>query len=205
MAYIGLLHAVFAPIIKEETGKPIEYGEGFVIGPAMRANVSPTRNDTTLRGDDVDQESDNSQTGGSITLGVTHLNAVAHTKMLAVKEVTGEHPYYVNTGTPAPYGGFGYIRKMLVNGKIKYEANWIYKTQFARDAADAETQQPTTNYQTPTFTGKLMGVYVDENGPDFSAYYEYETLEEAMEWVDGWANINAPAAASEPEGQPVSD
>lgn len=192
MAYIGLSYAVFAPITKEESGKPITYGNGFVIGPAMRANVTPTSNDSTLRGDDVDQESDNSMTGGSITLGVTHLNAEADTKMLAVKAVSGDSgTYYVNTGKPAPYGGFGYIRTMLVGGATKYEGNWVYKTQFARDAADAATRETTTNYQTPTFTGKMMGVYVDDDGPDFSAYAEFETLGAAKAWINTWANISA--------------
>lgn len=133
MAMVGLRHPVFAPLLTETDGSEPTYGPGVVIGRAISADVEFTRDNSTLRGDDIGIEGDNSITGGSVALCTDDLTEDVAEVMLGdeLEQDTGE---YVENGGPTPYGGFGYIRVRRQRGVTSYIGYWIYKTQFSRGA-----------------------------------------------------------------------
>lgn len=195
MAFVGLEYAVFAPIKTEVSGQAIEYDAGVVIGAAIGANITLTRNDEALYADNAIVESDNSLTGGTIDINVDDMTDEAQEKVLGLEKAEDDDHYEL-TGAPTPYGGFGIIRKRRKGNKTTYVAFWYHKIQLGITSESMSTQQERTTYQTPTLSGKLMGVKNDASMKTrFRAHETFETVAEAYAWINGRANIAAAASA----------
>ncbi|NLD52891.1 MAG: hypothetical protein GX650_08325 [Clostridiales bacterium] len=107
-------------------------------------------------------------------------------------EKMGEAPdeYYVESGEPSPAGGFGYITAEIEGGVRKYTAFWIYKTQLNMTEDNATTKADSIEWQTPTVSGPIMGVFVDTTGKArFRAYQVFSAYADAKAWVDERAGI----------------
>ncbi len=197
MAYVGLRYPVFAPITTEARGKAIVYGTGMVIGRAISANVEFTRNEGGLYADDILAESDNSITGGTIEIGLDDALEDVQAAIFGVQKSgeTGQE-VYTETDAAAPYGGFGYIRVRRHKGVTSYIAYWIHKTQFAPSSESAQTKGETIEWQTPTASGNIMGVYIDASGvAKFRDHKVCATEEAAVTWLNGLAKIASGAGA----------
>lgn len=190
MAFVGLRHPVWAPITSETDGTEPVYGKGVVVGHAMTADIAFKRSDTTLYADDVGVDSDNAITGGTVTLGTDDISDEAAVAMLGErKKESGE---IVEGSSPAPYGGFGYIRVCRVKGVTGYIGYWLYKTQFGRGDESAKTRGETLEWQTPTIKGNMLGVYADDSGEtSVRERKRFATAKEAEAWLDGKAKIGA--------------
>ena len=53
MAFVGMRYVVAAPVDTETPGTGITYGNGFVVGKAIQANLTITRNNNPLYADDT--------------------------------------------------------------------------------------------------------------------------------------------------------
>ena len=201
MAFVGLRHPVWAPIESETDGTEPVYGKGVVVGRAMQADVSFKRSDTPLYADDVAAESDNSITGGSVTLGVDDLSDEAAEAMLG--DVAGKDGEIAERCEGAPYGGFGYMRVRRLRGVTSYIGYWLYKTQFGRGDENAKTRGETLEWQTPTVSGSVLPVYADESGAAVCRIRRsFKTAAEAEAWLDARANIEkAVQAAAQADAQ----
>lgn len=191
MAYVGLRYIVFAPITTEDRNQPIVYGPGVVMGRAISANIEFSRNEEPLYADDVMAESDNSITGGTIEIGVDDILEDAQVTVFGVEKSgqTGQE-IYRETGAASPYGGVGYIRVRRYKGATSYIAYWIHKTQFAPSSEEATTKGESIEWQTPTASGNVMGVYLDATGTAYFRDHKVCTTEaEAVEWLNGLAKI----------------
>lgn len=192
MAFVGLRHPVFAPITSETDGTEPVYGSGVVIGRAMTADISFRRADTALYADDVAVDADNSVTGGTVTLGTDDVSDEAGKAMLG--DTAGENGEIAESCAPTPYGGFGYMRVRRLKGVTTYIGYWLYKVQFARGDESAKTKGESLEWQTPTLSGTIMGVYPDDSGePRCRIRKSFAKASEAEAWIDARAKIAAAA------------
>lgn len=193
MAFIGLRYPVYAPITAETSGSAITYGAGKVAGHAIQANLTMTRASNPLYGDDVEIENDNSLTGMEISLGVDDLLDDVRSELLGeVQAGTEQQPVYREVADSAPYVGFGYIRVRRKNGETKFQACWLHKVIFGMESEDTQTKGENIEWQTPTLTGRVMGVYLDETGKAaFRDRATFDTEAAAKAWINGKAGISA--------------
>lgn len=192
MAKVGLRYPVFAPITNENDGAMPTYGAGIVMGHAISADLSFTRSQVKLYADDRVVESDNSITGGTVTMGTDDLTDEVQVAVLGTKEktVTGGKEYE-ETGEAAPYGGFGYIRVQQLGGSIHFIGYWLYKVIFSAGDESAATKGETTEWQTPTITGEVMGVDNGGDMPAFRVHASFDSFAAAKAWVDAKAHMSA--------------
>lgn len=189
MAYIGLRHPVFAPLKTEVDGSAPTYDAGVVIGKVQNCNVEFNRSDAKMHGDDVEIESDNSITGGTIALGVDNLTDAVQTTMFDVSEGSGDG-VYVEGGESSPYGGFGYMRVKQLRGVVSYVGYWVYKVKFSLGGEDASTKAENVEFQGVTINGSLAGVYPDSTlKAKFREHKSFDTAAACIAWLDGKAGI----------------
>lgn len=191
MARVGLPYSVFAPITSEPEAAPPVYGTAVPFNHPIEASISYERADNPLYGGDVIAENDNSIVGGELSFNHTHLTPSDRAALLG-HEKMGEAPdeYYVESGEPSPAGGFGYITAEIEVGVRKYYAFWIYKTQLNMTEDNATTKADSIEWQTPTVTGPIMGVFMDTSGKArFRAYQVFTKYADAKAWVDEKAGI----------------
>ena len=196
MAFVGMRHVVFAPIKTEIEGQAVQYDKGVVVGAAIGATININRNSEDLYGDDRLIESDNSMTGANIDLTVDDMSDEVAVAMLGYKKDETGNVYHEEDAA-TPYGGLGYIRVRLKNGKTGYQANWMHKVQLSVATESSSTKGQNVSWQTVTVTGKMMGV--KNNAEQKTRFRERQTFEdeaEAIAWLDGKAGITAAAAAA---------
>lgn len=196
MAFVGMLHPVAATIATEREGAAITYNKGMVIGKAIQGNVTWNRPDNPLYADDALTEDDNGIVGGSIELGVDDIADEVRAYILGLEASgtpgAGEPQVYEMTEEPAPYVGFGYIRVRRKNGETSYQALWYHKALFGETDESAQTKGESIEWQTPTLTGRLMGVRNDSTGKaKFRQHATFDTLSAALTWLNGKAGITS--------------
>ena len=195
MAFIGMRHPVVATLSAHTAGSEPTYGAGKVVGHAIAGNLTITRNSNPLYGDDTIVEDDNSITAMSLELGVDDLTEEVRTYMLGlVKKTTGTGTAavdtYYDTDAAAPYVGLGYIRVRRLDGVTKYEALWYYKAMFSEEAETGATKGESIEWQTPTITGRCMGLSIDNTGAlTFRKKQYFDTESAAITWLNGLAGI----------------
>lgn len=193
MAKVGMRYAVYAPITTYTAGSAITYGAGGQLGPARSAEVTFTRNDNPLYGDDVIQEQDNSMTSYQIAFDSTTLtNAMRAALLGEIASGSDTEKEYNITDAAAPNVGFGYIRVMRRSGVTCYEAFFFHKVQFAIDNESDNTKEEQINWGTYPITGRGQGVYLDNTGAvQFYVHKKFDTFAAAKAWLDGKANISS--------------
>lgn len=190
MAYIGLRHIVAAQIKTETDGAMPTYDTGFVVGRGINADVSFDRADVTLEADDTTVESDNSIIGGNITLGVDDLNDEARVGLLGDVKVGDNDEEYDEIGKASPYVGVAYVRQRVYNGKTTYRAMFIPKAQFGHTDENAQTKGRQTQFQTPTITGKVMGVTLEDGEVHYRRRSKFfDKAEDAIAWANQKVNF----------------
>lgn len=191
MAYTGLKYCVFAPITTEEPFSPIVYGKGVVLGKMISANITMTRNSDPLYADDAIAESDNSITGGTISLNLDDIDDAARVSAFGVlKEGEPGSETYSETGDPTPYGGLGYIRVRKRKGVTSYVAYWVHKCQIAINTDSANTKGSTITWQTPTVDGTIMAAYPNaDKKARFRDDASFATQADAYSWINEKAGI----------------
>lgn len=195
MAFIGMRHVVAAKIATETPGAALTYSAGMVVGKAIQGNLTWDRNDNPLYADDAIAENDNGATGGSIGLVTDDLLDTVRAYLLGDEAIsvgtgTSATTEYESTDEPAPYVGFGYMRVRVKNGVTSYQAVWYHKAQFGETSENAQTKGQTIEWQTPTLTGRIMGVNDNADGQiRFRRRATFETAAAAIAWLDDKAGI----------------
>lgn len=197
MAFIGMRHPVVATLASHTEGSEPTYNAGKIIGHAIAGNLTITRNNNPLYGDDVIVEDDNGITGMSLELGLDDIEEAVRVYMLGLKEVTvgtGQDATkeYHDTDDSAPYVGVGYIRVRRKNGTTSYQAVWIYKSVFAEESENSATKGESIEWQTPTITGRAMGLNVGGSGErTFRKKALFTTEAAAVAWLNTLAGISS--------------
>lgn len=189
MAITGLKHPVAAKVT-DESYSSIQYGQGVVVGAAIRADVTiETPSDNDLYGNNGIIETDSSFSGGSITLGIDDLSDDVYCYLMGAQRTNmlGKDVIRDSGADTPPYVGFGYYKTGKKNNVPYYEVNWYYKLQFGKPSEATETKGQQITWQTPTIEGPVMTL---ENG-DWRDRARFDREEDAVAWLDSMARLGA--------------
>ena len=189
MARIGLKGLTIALISSGGSGSAVVYSNGQVYADSLiSADVTLNREDAKLYADNHAVERANGMTGGSISLELAQLSDAMKTKLLGV---TVSSKVATFTEDESPYVGFGYIVGEIAGGTKSYKGYWFPKVQFGLDNDNAKTKGESTEFQTNTLTGEILGVVVTTGGKTEFFYTDTETTETAARtWLNGKAGIS---------------
>lgn len=199
MAFIGMRHVVAAKISSHTDGTEPTYAAGKVVGKAISGNLTINRNTNPLYADDVIAEDDNSITSMELELGLDDLleDVQAYMGLLTEKTTgsgTSAVTMYYETTKASNAIGIGYIRVRRKNNATTYQAVWVYKALFSKNSESSATKGESIEWQTPTVTGRCMGLVVetDQGDPVFRKIQNFDTEAAAETWLDGMAEITPP-------------
>lgn len=195
MAFVGMQHVVAAKITAKPDNAMPTYSAGMVIGKAIQAELSITRNSNPLHADDVVAEDDNSITAISVSIGMDDFSEEAQAYLGLLKEVTGsgadDKTYYETSGS-ADSAGLGYMRVRRKGGITTYQGVWVLDVLFGVESENSQTRGESIEWQTPTVTGKAaahMITTVDPNDPVFRMKKNFSTAAACIAWLDQQAGL----------------
>lgn len=195
MAFVGMQHVVAAKITAKPDNAMPTYSAGMVIGKAIQAELSITRNSNPLYADDVVAEDDNSITAMSVSIGMDDFTEEAQAYLGLLKEVAGsgtdDKTYYETSGS-ADSAGLGYMRVRRKGGITTYQGVWVLDVLFGIESENSQTKGESIEWQTPTVTGKAaahMITTVDPSEPVFRMKKNFATAAACIAWLDEQAGI----------------
>jgi len=131
-------------------------------------------------------------TGLTISFEPTGLSEDDRKKLLGEEEseVTGISGQWVSDNE-TPWGGFGFIRKMRLNGTKKFEAWITLKIKFQEETMTTSTKEGSITWNTPTLSGRAAGLYVDSSDKlRFQLHEEFDTIAAAKSWLNTRLNVS---------------
>ena len=186
---VGMMYPVFAPISAHTEGAMPTYGTGFVIQEARNATVNREYQNNPLYGDDRIVDDDNGMTGLTISFESTGLSDTDRVKLLG-EEAYGTTAQWVSDNE-TPWGGFGYIRKMRLNGAKKFEAWITLKIKFQEETMTTSTKEGSITWNTPTLNGRAAGLYVDSSDKlRFQMHQTFDTIAAAKNFLNTALNVS---------------
>lgn len=185
MAFIGLRRPVYKKIT--ESGNSTSYTSGGgSLAEAMSANLTITRSNNPLRGDDVEVDNDNGVTAMSLEIGTTDMDNAAMSELLGyTTDGTTQDQQLIQTDAPSQPVGFGYIRVRRKRGAVTFQAFWYYRVTFSDTAENATTRGEQIEWQTPTITGRVQGLLQSDGSVRFRAIKSFTTQAAAEAWMTG--------------------
>ena len=189
---VGMMYPVWAPLTAHTDGSMPTYGTGTVIQEARNATVTREYNNNPLYGDDRIVDDDNGMSGVTISFEPTGLSDTDR------KTLFGEDDYGTNgasgqwtSDNETPWGGFGFIRKMRLNGVKSFEAWWTLKIKFQEESMTTSTKEGTIAWNTPTLNGRAAGLYVDSSDRvRYQLHKTFSDIADAKAWLKALANIS---------------
>lgn len=195
MAFVGMQHVVAAKITAKPDNAMPTYSAGMVIGKAIQAELSITRNSNPLYADDVVAEDDNSITAMSVSIGMDDFTEEAQAYLGLLKEVTGsgadDKTYYETSGS-ADSAGLGYMRVRRKNGITTYQGVWVLDVLFGIESENSQTKGESIEWQTPTVNGQAaahMITSIDPTDPIFRMKKNFTTAAACIAWLNEQAGI----------------
>ena len=188
---VGMMYPVWAPLTNHTDGSMPTYGTGTVIQEARNATVTRTYNDNPLYGDDRIVDADNGLTSLTMSFESTGLSDADRKLLLGEEDygTSGVSGQWVSDNE-TPWGGFGYIRKMRLDGVKSFEAWWTLKIKFQEESQATNTKEGTIQWGTPTLNGRAAGMYVDSSDKlRFQLHKTFSAIADAKAWLNGLAGI----------------
>ena len=189
---VGMMYPVFAPLTTHTDGSMPTYGPGVVIQEARNATITRTYNDNPLYGDDRIVDDDNGLTSLSISFEPTGLSDSDRKLLLGEEDygTSGVSGQWVSDNE-TPWGGFGYIRKMRLNGVKSFEAWITLKVKFQEQSMATSTKEGSISWGTPTLNGNAAGLYVDETDKlRFELHKTFSSISAAKAWLNAMLNVS---------------
>jgi len=188
---VGMMYPVWAPLTAHTDGSMPTYGTGRVIQEARNATVNREYANNPLYGDDHIVDDDNGLTGLTMSFESTGLTDEDRVAMLGeetnANTTTGGQWVSDNE---TPWGGYGYIRKMRLNGVRSFEAWWTLKIKFQEESMATQTREGQITWGTPTLNGRADGLIIDSSDKQrYQLHKTFETISAAKSWLNGLANI----------------
>ena len=190
---VGMMYPVFAPLVSHTDGSMPTYGTGRVIQEARNATVTKTYNENPLYGDDRIVDDDNGLQSLTMSFESTGLSDADRVALFGESQATvGGLTAYLESDNETPWGGFGYIRKMRLNGTKKFEAWIALKIKFQEESQATNTKEGTIRWGTPTLNGRAAALYIDSSDQmRFRAHQTFETIAAAKAWINTVLNVSA--------------
>ena len=188
---VGMMYPVWAPLATHTDGSMPTYSAGTVIQEARNATVTREYANTPLYGDDRIVDDDNGLTGLTMTFESTGLSDADRKTLLGEEDygTSGVSGQWVSDNE-TPWGGFGYIRKMRLNGVKSFEAWWTLKIKFQEESMATATKEGSITWNTPTLNGRAAGLDVDSSGKmRFQLHKTFNSITDAKAWLNTMAGI----------------
>ena len=188
---VGMMYPVFAPLTEHTEGSMPTYGAGKVIQEARNATVTRTYNDNPLYGDDRIVDDDNGLQSLTLSFESTGLSDDDRKFLLGEEDygTSGVSGQWVSDNE-TPWGGFGYIRKMRLNGVKSFEAWITLKVKFQEESQATNTKEGSISWGTPTLNGTAAGLYVDESDKQrFQLHKTFQAIADAKAWLNTMLNV----------------
>lgn len=179
MAKKGLEYVVFG--LLQEDGS---YKDGKYLSPAANMSGSATKANAKDYGDNRAVETDNSVTGGTLTVELNNDVDEIYSFLLGHK-VDDEKGIIFDVNDVPPFVGVGAIGK----SEGEYVAKFYTKVQFSEPNDDNATKEENTTFNHVSLEGEIL---IPENGL-WKERKRFATLPEAKTWLDGKAGITAAA------------
>ena len=167
------------------------YGNGRVLQEARNATVTRNYDNNPLYGDDRIVDDDNGMTGLTMSFESTGLSDADRKALLGEEDygTSGVSGQWVSDNE-TPWGGFGYIRKMRLNGVKSFEAWITLKIKFQEESQATSTKEGSISWGTPTLNGIAAGLYVDSTDKArYQLHKTFTTAADAKAWLNGLAGI----------------
>ena len=188
---VGMMYPVWAPIATHTDGAMPTYSAGTVIQEARNATVTREYANNPLYGDDRIVDDDNGLTGLTMSFESTGLSDTDRVKLLgeeANSDTTTGGQWVSDNETP--WGGFGYIRKMRLNGTRQFEAWWTLKIKFQEESQATQTREGQITWGTPTLNGRAAGLIVDSTDKErYQRHKTFASISDAKAWLNAFAGI----------------
>ena len=188
---VGMMYPVWAPLATHTDGAFPTYSTGTVIQEARNATVTREYANNPLYGDDRIVDDDNGLTGLTMSFESTGLSDSDRVKLLgeeANTDTTTGGQYVSDNETP--WGGFGYIRKMRLNGTRQFEAWWTLKIKFQEESQATQTREGQITWGTPTLNGRAAGLIVDSTDKErYQLHKTFASISDAKAWLNAFAGI----------------
>lgn len=188
---VGMMYPVWAPIATHTDGAMPTYSAGTVIQEARNATVTREYANNPLYGDDRIVDDDNGLTGLTMSFESTGLSDTDRVKLLgeeANSDTTTGGQWVSDNETP--WGGFGYIRKMRLNGTRQFEAWWTLKIKFQEESQATQTREGQITWGTPTLNGRAAGLIVDSTDKErYQLHKTFASISDAKAWLNAFAGI----------------
>ena len=188
---VGMMYPVWAPLTNHTDGSMPTYGAGSVIQEARNATVTREYANNPLYGDDRIVDDDNGMTGLTISFESTGLSDADRKLLLGEEDygTSGVSGQWVSDNE-TPWGGFGFIRKMRLNGVKSFEAWWTLKIKFQEESMATTTKEGSIQWGTPTLNGRAAGLYVDSTDKQrFQLHKTFNSMTDAKAWLNTMAGI----------------
>ena len=189
---VGMMYPVFAKITTHTDGSMPTYAAGVVIQEARNATITKTYNDNPLYGDDRIVDDDNGLLSMTCSFEPTGLSYTDRKLLFDEDEIAvGGLTCQAESDNETPYGGFGYIRKMRLNGVKKFEAWIILKIKFTEESQATATKEGSISWGTPTLNGRAAGIYIDSGDKQRWRVHEtFDTIAAAKSWINTVLNVS---------------
>lgn len=188
---VGMMYPVWAPLATHTDGAMPTYNAGTVIQEARNATVTREYANNPLYGDDRIVDDDNGLTGLTMSFESTGLSDTDRVKLLgeeANSDTTTGGQWVSDNETP--WGGFGYIRKMRLNGTRQFEAWWTLKIKFQEESQATQTREGQITWGTPTLNGRAAGLIVDSTDKErYQLHKTFASISDAKAWLNAFAGI----------------
>lgn len=152
MAKVGLKNIYVARILSDDENGTT-YDTPRKLKPAMTVNITPNYETAELYGDDQLQEVEETLAGVDVEFGVNELDNEDYAYIFG-KTLDANGGIVDKATDSAPYVAFGY--ELPFSGGRGSKFVWLYKGKFTLPSESNETKQGSTNFQTPTVSGKFM-------------------------------------------------
>ena len=188
---VGMMYPVWAPLASHTDGAMPTYNAGTVIQEARNATVTREYANNPLYGDDRIVDDDNGLTGLTMSFESTGLSDTDRVKLLgeeANSDTTTGGQWVSDNETP--WGGFGFIRKMSLNGTRQFEAWWTLKIKFQEESQATQTREGQITWGTPTLNGRAAGLLVDSTDKErYQLHKTFASISDAKAWLNAFAGI----------------
>ena len=194
---VGMMYPIWAPLVSHTEGSMPTYGTGVRLMEARTATVTFERNGGSDYGDNRVVAEDNGATGMTIDFESTGLRNDARIAVLGEEAGSQEMGGQWITDAPSPYGGFGYIEKMLDEDaqSFSYEVWITVKIHFNENTHNSQTREGQTTWGHPTLNGRAVPLDIDGSGKlKYQWHGNFNTLADAKAKINSVLHYTPPSA-----------
>jgi hypothetical protein len=188
---VGMMYPIWAPLTGHTEGSMPTYGTGIRLMEARTATVTYERNGQADYGDDRIVAEDNGASGMTMSFESTGISNPARIAVLGEEAGSQEMGGQWISDTPTPYGGFGYIEKMLNEDAQSYSYEvWIaLKIHFNENTHTSQTREGQTTWGHTTLDGRAIPLDIDGSGKNrFQWHGNFDTLSAAKAKINSLLN-----------------